>query len=457
MTRITFPAGFQWGVATSSYQIEGSPLEDGACPSIWHEFAHKRGRIRDGSTGDVASDHYHRWAEDIQIMKGLGLGAYRFSIAWPRIFPAPGSLNQKGIDFYSRIVDGLLSAGITPYATLFHWDEPSWLERAGGFVERSSIDRFLEYGAAVMERLGDRVKNWITLNEPSLFSFFGYGTGEFAPGRKRDLRAVYHVAHHLLLAHARMVEAFPSLVKNGRIGIAHHFVWVSAKNPPGPRDAEAAAFMDDAANRFFMDPLFFGRYPQRVVSRLRRFLPKSFEKDLSEMAGKRGDFFGLNYYTRNEYRYALLQPYMHAREVIDPRLPRSAMWEIYPAGMGKSLIRLRDEYGNPPCFITENGFPLVERAGRDPLDDRERIDYLSSHLAEVGKAIADGVDCRGYFHWTLMDNWEWGKGFEMRFGLVRTDFANQKRTWKASASWYRELAHANALEVESLPASDDDS
>jgi beta-glucosidase len=232
--------------------------------------------------------------------------------------------------------------------------------------------------------------------------------------------------------------------------MAHHFLWISPHDAGSDRDRQTAAFMDDGVNRFFMDPLFFGRYPETVISRMGRFLPRGFEKDLPGMK-RPGDFIGLNYYTRKVYRYARFKPFTHAKEVIDLRAGRSAMWEIYPHGMRGALGRLKEEYGNPPCIITENGFPLPDSPGKDPHDDPQRISYLTDHISMVGKAIEAGVDCRGYFHWSLMDNWEWDKGFEMRFGLVRVDFATQRRTWKKSASWYRDLIRNNALEAESTP------
>jgi len=447
--RIPFPPRFLWGTATASYQIEGSPLADGASASIWHEFAHTPRKIRDGTTGDVACDHYHRYRDDIALMKALGLNAYRFSIAWPRIFPEPGAFNPRGLDFYARLVDGLLEAGIEPWATIFHWDEPTWLEERGGFLSRDAVDHLAEYGACLMTRLGDRVRNWITVNEPSIYSSLGYILGHFPPGRRNDLKGMFRSAHHLLLAHARLCEALRSTGQGGRAGIALAQIWISPKNPVKPRDRAAAEFMDQALNRFFIDPFFLGSYPARVLSKVAGFLPRGFEKDLPGMKAPQ-DFIGINYYQRGVYRWALLQPYTHAREYLDPAAPRSAMWEIYPPGIYRFLLRLRDEYGNPPSYITENGYPLPETDGRDPLNDPERVAYLRDHIALVGKAIERGADCRGYFHWTLMDNFEWAFGNTMRFGLLRTDFATQERQGRRSADWYQELASRNWLEVEKL-------
>jgi beta-glucosidase len=447
MAQIRFPHGFLWGAATASYQIEGSPLADGASPSIWHELSHRRGRVRDGSTGDVACDHYHRYAEDVGIMKEMGLGAYRFSVAWPRIFPEPGRLNQPGLDFYSRLVDALLAAGIQPFATIFHWDEPVWLERMGGMASRSCLEHFDQYGEALFRALGDRVKSWITINEPLVYTFLGYVNGTHAPAHRLDMRGAYHASHHLLLAHARLREACRSLVGGARIGIANHHAWITPRNADNPRDVAAASLMDDAANRVYLDPLFRGAYPEPVIARLGRFFPPGFEKDLDLIRG-REDFVGVNYYSRIRYRHAPLVPFIRAREWRDPDARRSAMWEIHPQGLYRTLMRLKAEYGNPRAIVTENGYPLPEVPGADPLEDGERIAYLEEHLAATGKAIDEGAECAGYFHWSLLDNFEWDLGTTMRFGLVRTDFATLERRWKRSASWYRDLIRANRLQTD---------
>jgi beta-glucosidase len=447
--RIVFPRGFLWGTATASYQIEGSPLDDGASPSIWHEFSHTPGKIRDGTNGDVACDHYRRYAHDVVQMQDLGLKAYRFSISWPRIFPEPGRPNQKGLDFYARLVDCLLAAGIEPWPTIFHWDEPMWLEKTGGFLRRSAIDHLVEYGACLFSHLGDRVKNWISVNEPSIYASLGYVLGYFPPGRRNDLSGMFRCAHHLLLAHARLRRVMKDLVSDSRMGMALAQIWISAKDPNSARDRGAADFMDQALNRFFIDPFFVGTYPSRVLSKIKRHLPRGFENDLSAMKGSM-DFAGINYYQRAVYRWSPFQPYTHAKVYNSPEAPRSAMWEIYAPGIYRLLIRLRNEYSNPPCYITENGFPLPEADGRDPLDDPERLAYLKDHIALVGKAIEGGVDCRGYFLWTLMDNFEWTFGQAMRFGLLRTDFKTQQRNWRKSAFWYQQVARNNWLDTEQL-------
>jgi beta-glucosidase len=453
MTSIAFPRSFLWGAATSACQIEGSPTADGAAPSVWHDFARKRGKIRDGSNPDISCEHYRRYREDVRHMKELGLKAYRFSIAWPRIFPQKGRLNPKGIDFYSRLVDCLLEAGIRPFATIFHWDAPRWFQEEGGFVRRASVESLLEYGTAVFSRLGDRVKDWISLNEPSVWTVFGYALGAWPPGKKNDLRSLFHASHHQLLAHARLVEAFSSYSAGGRIGLAHHYSWVTPFDAENSRDVEAAAFMDDATNGIYMDSIFHGRYPERIVKRMGRFLPKGFDKDLPSMK-KPGDFIGINYYSRDVYKYSFFQPYTRAKGMRDLNSVYNAMWETYPQGIYKTLLRLRDAYGNPPCYISENGYPMKDVPGADPLEDPARISFIADHVSLVGKAIQEGVDCRGYFHWSLLDNWEWAYGFSMRFGLLRNDFATQERSWKKSAYWYRDLIRANAVEVERLPPID---
>lgn len=450
MNKVEFPEKFTWGVSTSAYQIEGYPLEDGACPSNWHEFTHRPGKVMDGTNGDIACDHFHRYPEDIRAMVEMGLKGYRFSIAWTRIFPEPGKVNQRGLDFYDRLIDAILAAGIEPWATIFHLEEPLWIAHAGGMTNRASVDFLVDFGTTLMSRFGDRVKNWITINEPTIYAYSCFAIGEFPPGRKNDLRGMLHSIHHLLLAHARLCNAFPMIVSGGMIGLAHHYLSVSPADPGREKDRSAAAFMDDAANSFVLDPLFRGHYPERVVKRLGRFLPRRFEKDLQEMK-KPGMYVGINYYTRNRYRYSFFLPFLHATEHIDPDAPRSGQWEIYPPGIFKALIRLKDEYGNPPCVITENGYPARETAGQDPLDDPERIAYLSDHIALVGKAIEQGVDCRGYFIWSLLDNFEWNWGLQMRNGLLRTDFTTLQRQWKKSAYWYRDLVRRNWLEVDRLP------
>jgi beta-glucosidase len=436
------PGDFLWGAATASYQVEGHPLADGACPSNWHRFAHRRGKVQDGTNGDLASDHYHRWAEDIRHMKEMGLGAYRFSVAWPRVVPEPGRLNPRGLAFYDRLVDGLLEAGVRPFATLFHWDLPAWLEDRGGFVRREALEHLAFYAEAVFRTLGDRVGHWLTINEPMIYAFFGYVFGHYPPGLHWRLRPAFAAAHHLLLGHARLVRLYRSLApagrNAGRIGIANHLLYLRPLRPGDERDVRAARRAEAVVNRFFLDPLYFGRYPEEALRRVARYLPRGWEQDLPEMR-EPGDFLGLNYYSGQSYRHAPLAPVLGALEAPTPGARRSAMWEVAPQGLGALLRLLQTEYGNPPVYITENGYPLPERPGADPLEDGERIEYLGAHIGEALQARRQGADLRGFFVWSLLDNFEWHLGNAMRFGLIRVDFASGQRTWRRSASWYRDL------------------
>ncbi len=444
--KVRLPESFLWGVATSAYQIEGSPLADGASPSTWHEFTHQRGRIKDGTNGDVACDHYHRFREDVSQMKSLGVKAYRFSAGWSRVFPQPGAVNQRGLDFYDRLVDALREAGIAPLLTIFHLEEPLWLARMGGFTNRASVDHLVHYGETLMRRLGDRVKMWCTINEPTIHAFQGYGTGEFPPAHRFDLRGMLACTHHFLLAHARLCDACSSIVPDATIGISHYYTFVAPARPTSQKDAEAARFMDSLGNLAVLDPLLRGTYPEIVLKRVGRLLPRGAEKDLPAMKG-RGTHVGINYYTKNRFRYSPFVPYLHAVMHVDSPLQDAMGRETDPRGLYHALTRLKNEYGNPPALITENGPPIPDTPGSDPLDDQERIDYYRDHLSAMAQAINEGVDCRGFFAWSLMDNFEWNLGLSMRCGLIRTDFATQARTWKKSAFWYRDLVREGAVEV----------
>ncbi len=357
-----------------------------------------------------------------------------------------GRLNPAGLAFYDRLVDGLLEAGIEPWVTLFHWETPSWLERLGGFTVRAAADHFASFAEAVARTLGDRVKRWITVNEPTVYASLGYGIGEYAPGRRNDLRGMHRAAHHLLVAHNRAASVLRALVPGAGIGIAHHLRGADPADASRWGDRAAAGFMDAATNRFSVDPLFRGAYPEAIVRRGGRFLPRRFEDDAADAKGT-FDFLGVNYYASDRFRWSPLTIYTRAKEHVDPAVPQNPLgWPMLPAGLHRFLVRLRDEYGNPEVVITENGYPTIEQSGQDPLDDPERIAYLRDHIVAVGSAIAGGCRCTGYFCWTLTDNFEWANGYRARFGLVHVDFATQERRWKASARWYRDLAAANALD-----------
>ncbi|MEW5817846.1 MAG: family 1 glycosylhydrolase, partial [Spirochaetota bacterium] len=284
MSEIRFPADFKWGTATAAYQIEGYPLADGASPSIWHQFSHTPGKIRNNENGDIACDHYHRYEEDLENIKKLGLNAYRYSISWPRIVPEPGKVNQKGLDFYRRLTDLLLEKGITPLITLFHWDTPAWLQEKGGFAKRTVIDHIHFYSEVLFREFGDRVKNWVTINEPFVYAVDGYVLGDMPPGHKNDLKNMFRVSHFLLLSHANIVKSFRNEVKNGKIGIAQAQIWITPFRPNNENDQKAAEVMDSIINRLYLDPLIFGRYPKSIEKRITRFLPKGYEYDLTSMA-----------------------------------------------------------------------------------------------------------------------------------------------------------------------------
>ncbi|WP_088960932.1 GH1 family beta-glucosidase [Micromonospora purpureochromogenes] len=428
-----FPAGFRWGVSTSAYQIEGGADADGRGPSIWDTFAHTPGRIVDGSTGDVACDHYHRHGEDVALMAGLGISAYRFSIAWPRVQPGgTGAANPAGLDFYDRLVDDLLAAGIDPVATLFHWDLPQPLEDAGGWLNRDTAHRFAEYADLVAARLGDRVKLWITLNEPFIHMSLGHGTGVHAPGRFLLFDAL-PVAHHQLLGHGLAVAALRARSTSG-VAIANNY---SPVRLLGGTDADraAGAAYDTLHNRLFTDPLLGRGYPPGFEGAPVR------DGDLDIIAAPI-DVLGVNYYNPTGIRAPEEGAPLPFEMVPLEGYPRTGFdWPVVPEGLRELLTWLHDTYGEalPPIQITESGCAYDDVPGADGrVHDPERIAYLDGHLRAVRAAIDDGVDVTGYFVWSLLDNWEWAEGFTKRFGLVHVDFDTQVRTPKSSYAWYRD-------------------
>lgn len=435
----SFPPDFLWGVATSAYQIEGAPRADGKGPSIWDKFAHVAGNIRDGSTGDVACDHYHRWREDVALLRQFGIRAYRFSISWPRVVPEGiGPVNAPGMDFYDRLVDALLEAGIQPLPTLYHWDLPQTLQDRGGWPWRGVVPAFAEYAQIVAKRLGDRVSRWVTHNEPMVAAFLGHFTGEHAPGL-RDPAQTYRAAHHLLLSHGEAVEAIRAAApRTPQVGIALNLQPVAPASA-AEEDQQAARHFDGLVNRWFLDPLFHGRYPEDIAAALGPLLPAGTPNDLARMSPPL-DFLGINYYTRVVVRHDPTVPVMQARPVEPEGVERSLMWEIYPQGLGDLLARLNRDYRPAALFVTENGIAIDDVPDqRGWVDDGRRIDYLRRHLAQVREALENGAPVRGYFVWSLLDNFEWALGYAMRFGLVHVDFATGRRTPKASATWYGQV------------------
>ncbi|MBN9389247.1 MAG: beta-glucosidase [Chloroflexi bacterium] len=446
LARSDFPADFAWGVATASYQIEGAVNEDGRSPSIWDTFSHTPGKVDNDDTGDVACDHYHRYKEDVGLMSQLGLNSYRFSIAWPRIVPeGKGEINLKGVDFYARLVDELLEKNIQPYATLYHWDLPQVLEDKGGWSNRDTALYFQEYADKISRLLGDRVKGWITLNEPWVASILGYLQGVHAPGLHSMEKAV-RATHHMLLAHGLAVPALRrnALRSDAEVGVTLSFNYIE----PGRPGAEQLAQLKDAwDNRLFLDPLFKGAYPTELYPILSQYLP--LEREDMEIISTPVDFMGVNYYFRTLPVEWADQATMSFKDRPNEGSEYTAMgWEIYPEGLYQLLTRFHRDYGIKKLYITENGSAfqdsVVEEDGNNFVHDAGRKKYLQEHFGAALRAYRDGVPLAGYFVWSLLDNFEWGYGYDKRFGIVYVDYPTQKRIIKDSAYWYESLLKSNA-------------
>jgi beta-glucosidase len=446
MTALTMPSSFLWGAATSAYQIEGAWNEDGRGESIWDRFAHLPNRIMDGTSGDVACDHYHRWHEDIGLMAELGLQAYRFSISWPRLLPeGRGRVNQKGLDFYDRLVDGLLAADIEPFVTLFHWDLPQLLQDQGGWAERRTIDAFVELADVVSRRLGDRVKHWITHNEPWVYAFLGHEFGWHAPGIVNG--SPLQVSHHLLVSHGRAVPVLRANSPGAEVGITLSLAPVHPASE-SPEDKSAARRSWEAHNGWYLDPLFGRGYPYQIVERNVRngSMPAIASGDMQVIAAPI-DFIGVNYYFRNIVRH---DPDGGVLECATVKAENSEFtvldWEIYPDGLREMLVDLHAGYAPARIYITENG--MVEHdvpSAGGAVHDLQRVRYFQRHIQSVRQAIAEGVPVQGYFAWSLLDNFEWGFGTSKRFGLIYVDYVTQRRTFKNSAYFFKGLiaAHRN--------------
>ena len=431
----SFPDEFVWGVATAAFQIEGAVAEDGRGESIWDRFSHTPGRIHNGDTADVACDHYHRWPEDIEIMQRLGVRGYRFSIAWPRIIPTgTGPVNTAGLDFYDRLVDGLLAAGITPYPTLYHWDLPQPLEDAGGWPVRATALAFADYAAIVADHLGDRVTDWWTINEPWCIAELGYGLGEHAPGRQ-DAADALSAAHHVLLAHGLGMQAVRAAAPGARVGIANHVDQRVARSTH-PADTQAAELAHAVRNRWYFDPVFLGTYPENAVAHLGWDESAVLDGDL-QLISSPMDHLGINYYTRTIIEDETIEDADRPEPLVETELRRTTMgWEIYPQGLTDLLTRFNEDYDLPPTYVTEGGVALSDQLVDGAVHDDERRDYLAQHFAAASDALAAGVPLSGYFIWSLMDNFEWAHGYSQRFGLVWTDYATQTRILKDSAHWF---------------------
>lgn len=440
---LIFPSEFLWGSATSSYQIEGAHNEDGKGPSIWDTFSHTPGKIAGNDTGDIACDHYHRYESDIQLMKDLELRAYRFSIAWPRIFPnGIGSPNEAGLDFYKRLVDGLRDAGIEPMVTLYHWDLPQALQDQGGWANHDTASRFGEFAHTIVRALGGSVDKWITHNEPWVVAFLGNLMGIHAPGIQ-NLRTALLVSHNLLVSHAEAYDALKAEFRDGQeVGITLNLAAVEPADDT-EEDVSAATRADGFMNRWFLDPLFKGRYPEDMLEYFGDDAPDATPDDLRRIS-RPLDFLGVNYYTRSLVRSA--PEGMGFAEAKPGGAEYTEMgWEVYPEGLYNLLTRLHNDYAPPKLYITENGAAYLDTVVDGVVEDTKRRDYIHKHLVQCYRAIQDGVPLSGYFVWSLMDNFEWAEGYSKRFGVVYVDFESQQRIVKASGRWYSEVVAENGV------------
>jgi beta-glucosidase len=453
---LNFPENFLWGTATAAYQVEGAVDEDGRGTSIWDTFSHTPGKVLHGDTGDIACDQYHRLEEDLDLMADLGLQAYRFSVAWPRIQPeGSGPTNQKGLDYYRRLVDGLRSRSIEPMLTLYHWDLPQSLQDRGGWTSRETSERFAEYAGIMYEALGDSVSFWITLNEPWVSAWLGYGQGVHAPGR-RDTGEALAATHHLLLGHGLALEKMLTLgYGDNQLGITLNLAPV---RPASEDDAGAARRVDGNANRLYLDPLFRGSYPEDMLEHYRNESDFSFVRDGDlEKISQPLDFLGVNYYMRHtvvegrrdsELTTAMRFSSVDAATILPPGVETTAMgWPVEPDGLTELLVRLHEEYTEGPIYITENGRAVYDYV--DPeggVDDEERVAFLDAHFRAAHDAMEQGVNLQGYLVWSLLDNFEWAEGYSKRFGIVFVDYGTQRRIPKMSARWYRGVIERNGLE-----------
>jgi beta-glucosidase len=459
-TMLRFPDGFLWASATATVQVDGAWNEGGKGESIWDRFASDPAHIDDRSRPVVTCDHYHRFRDDFTLMASLGLRNYRFSIAWPRVIPdGDGAPNPAGLDFYDRLVDSMLEKGIRPFATLFHWDLPQALQDKGGFASRATIDAYVRYAELVVRRLGDRVKDWMTHNEPWVFAFCGHLYGVHAPGLK-DLRTSLAVAHNLLVSHGRAVPAIRAACPGGRVGIVNNLEWIE---PASDRveDVAAATRWDGAFNRWFLDPIFGKGYPPDLEAWYGADAPEIAPGDLEAMAVPT-DFMGVNYYTRRIIahdptpRASSVRAFLSAKQIYWPFVSRPEFdeWEIAPEGLYRTLLRVQRQYHPASLYVTENGTSFPDRPGADgAVHDLYRIRYVARHTAAVRQAIEDGADVRGYFLWSFMDNYEWAFGFTKRFGMIHVDYATQQRTMKDSGHWYARAARENGFPLADANAS----
>lgn len=455
ISRNDFPDDFVWGTATASYQVEGAVSEGGRTPSIWDTFAHTEGKIADGEVGDIADDHYHLWPRDVELMSELGVNAYRFSLSWSRIVRPDGGVNDQGVAFYRALVERLVDCGVAPWATLYHWDLPQWLEERGGWMNRAVVDEFVRYAEIAVQALGDVVKHWTTLNEPWCSAFLGYASGEHAPGKQLGAQAA-RAAHHLLLGHGLATRTIRRIVPDSSVGISLN---LSSVRPASlsEADLDAARRADGLPNRFFLEPVLLGKYPTDVLRDLREEEWFAARKtDLDEIRAPI-DFLGINYYTRITARAGnwdgTASPHPGSEFVasVDTGAAKTQMgWEIHPDGLIDVLEQAHGYAPGLPLVITENGSAWSdELSPNGSVHDPDRIDYLERHIAACADAVRKGIPLRGYFVWTLLDNFEWAWGFSRRFGLLFVDYPTQKRTLKSSGEWLgRFLAGKATIDLE---------
>jgi beta-glucosidase len=444
---MSLPSDFLWGAATSAYQIEGAVDVDGRGPSIWDTFVREPGRIVNGDTGDVAIDHYHRSADDVRLLADLGFGAYSFSIAWTRVFPTGrGQVNERGLDFYRRLVDDCLAAGLEPYPTLYHWDLPQALQDDGGWTNRATIDAFVDYAAAVYEALHDRVGTWATMNEPWCAAYLGHCAGIHAPGIQDEAAAVA-AAHHQLVAHGAAISRMRSIAADRSLGIVLNPAPIVAVDRSDPVLADAVRRIDGLLNRFWFDGLLHGRYPVDMLTDLDPLFDVCRPEDAAVIAAPI-DWIGINYYHDHRLRLSRAVapgpspfPRAPATELVaDTPLVSDLGWPVTPYGLTDLLVRLRDDYPNlPPLYITEIGAAFDDPIVDGQIDDRRRIEYYAAHVDALGHAVDRGVDVRGFFVWSAFDNFEWHSGYAMRFGVIHVDFDTLVRTPRASAYWFKRL------------------
>ncbi len=444
--KYVFPKDFEWGTATAAHQIEGAWNEDGKGESIWDRFSHQPNNIQNKDTGDIACDHYHRFKEDIQIMKEMGVKAYRFSISWPRVLPKGiGKPNQKGLDFYKKLVETLLDANIKPVATLYHWDLPQALQDKGGWLNMDVGEYFEEYAKCMFKELGDLVPMWITHNEPWVAAYMGHAFGEHAPGM-RDFKKAVQVTHNLLLSHGLAVKTYREMGLKGKIGIALNLSPVYPATS-SEKDKIAARKQDQFMNKWFLDPILKGTYPKMLLKFYQKKygVPSIKEEDMKIISAPI-DFLGINCYSRNVVK-ADENTELGVGHVKVENVKYTEMgWEIFPKGLYDLLTRIRKDYRTIPIYITENGAAFNDKLTKDhKIHDRKRIDYLHAHFEEAWKAIENGIPLKGYFVWSLMDNFEWAFGYSKRFGLIYTDFQILKRIWKDSAYFYKGVIKSNGL------------